>query len=44
MISLTVILIVVCVVAFGMLGWIYMDHTKHRDEIDDYFKNNFDKF
>lgn len=44
MFAIFVIVMACALPVFGMLGWLYLDQKKNQEEVQDYFKNNFDKF
>ena len=44
MVAIIVIILACALPVFGMLGWLYLDQKKNQEEVQDYFKNNFDKF
>ena len=44
MFAIIVIILACALAVFGMLGWLYLDQKKNQEEVQDYFKDNFDKF
>ncbi|MGV8914377.1 MAG: hypothetical protein ACOH1X_02900 [Kaistella sp.] len=41
-------LIIICIadflVVFGIIGWLYLDHKRNKEEIADYFKRKYGGF